>query len=140
MPLQTDLSCQNLHSLRKLWWAARCMHALWNNSLQSSNTGKYPEMFVTCTTILNHLIGFKEVITVYCEIHTQHTLQKKKKYGSFLMINQLVHPITNMLFWGNQLYSMQAMPWNVQFVINLSLQSARFNYWTGHARFVMDKL
>ena len=54
------------------------MHALWNNSLQSSNTGKYPEMFVTCTTILNHLIGFKEVITVYCEIHTQHTLQKKK--------------------------------------------------------------
>jgi hypothetical protein len=28
---------------------------------------------VTWTTILNHLIGFKEVTTVYCEKYTEHT-------------------------------------------------------------------
>jgi hypothetical protein len=53
---------------------------------------------VTWTTIINHFIGFKEGITVYCENHKEHTSTLcRKKIWLFLTIQQLVHPITNML-------------------------------------------
>ena len=37
---------------------------------------------VTWTTILNHFVGFKEVITVYCENHTEDmSTLCRKEYG-----------------------------------------------------------